>query len=125
MTSRRDGRGEWPGQRHFIRCIVALRGAVPALMFGSVLLVLALTVMPSPGQARSSGLTQLAYVVSPPPATREVMPRYLPKLPKDPEPIRSVPLNLPRGAQEPLALHLAQCRIDLRRRGVPDLLQAR
>jgi hypothetical protein len=32
---------------------------------------------------RASSAAALAYVVSPPPATREVMPRYLPRLPPD------------------------------------------
>jgi len=40
-----------------------------------------LSVMPSPSRAK--GTVALAYVVSPPPATREVMPRYLPQLPRE------------------------------------------
>jgi hypothetical protein len=55
-------------------------------MFGMLLL---LAVAPSSSLARSSmGLTLLAYEVSPPPATRGVMPSYLPRIsPKDAQPM--------------------------------------
>jgi hypothetical protein len=58
-------------------------------MLGMALLLLVLT--PTSSEARSgSRPTRLAYVVSPPPATRGMMPSYLPRLPKDAEPMPSV-----------------------------------
>ena len=54
-----------------------------------------LSVGPSPSWAQ--GAVTLAYVVSPPPATREVMPRYLPQLP--PEATARIRQVAPPGAR--------------------------
>jgi hypothetical protein len=56
-------------------------------IFGLVLCILSLA--PAPGQALEHA--EFAYVVSPPPATRQTMPNYLPKLP--PESTAGIPLH--------------------------------
>ena len=69
----------------FTCCDVMLGVLRSIWMFGLVLCVV--TVAPSAGETQDN--PGLAYVVSPPPATRGLMPNYLPKLP--PESTATVP----------------------------------
>jgi len=62
-------------------------------MLGVALWLLSVAPLPS----RTRGNAALAYVVSPPPATREVMPRYLPPLP--PENASRAPQVAAQGAR--------------------------
>jgi hypothetical protein len=56
---------------------------------------------------RTSSAAALAYVVSPPPASREVMPRYLPRLP--PEDAVRIPQVATRSARRLRPRHARRC----------------
>jgi hypothetical protein len=93
MSSRKT-RGHKPGCRGFTRRGLVLCVQCSIWMFGVALWLVSVT--PSTSQAQGTSDLVLAYVVSPPPATREVMPRYLPQLP--PERAARIPQVATRSA---------------------------
>jgi len=97
---------------HFTCCDVMLCVLRSTWMFGLALYVT--TIAPSAAETQDS--PGLAYVVSPPPATRRLMPNYLPKLP--PESTATVPqVSMHRGPRfrigcrscQPRPRHVRRC----------------
>jgi hypothetical protein len=96
----------------FTCCDVMLGALRSICMFGLALCVTTI----APSAAETQGHPGLAYVVSPPPATRGLMPNYLPKLP--PENTATVPQVSTHGARrlrtfcrscQPRPRHVRRC----------------